>query len=83
MGRDEAAKKGTELQSLFDGVDLPDNTRRVYTAHWRQFEGWCATRSSRALPARPRLLIAYLAMLAAEGLSASTLRRLHRDCQGA
>ncbi|WP_437298344.1 integrase [Sorangium sp. So ce426] len=79
MGCDEAVKNGTELQSVFDGVDLPDNTRRVYSAQWHHFVGWCATRASlgrpaRALPARPRLVVAYLAALAEGGRSASTLR---------
>ncbi|CAN91442.1 MULTISPECIES: tyrosine-type recombinase/integrase [Sorangium] len=74
MDRDEAAKTSTELQSLFEGVALSDNTRRLYVAQWRKFVGWCAARPSLALPARPRLLILYLAMLAEERLSASTLK---------
>jgi site-specific recombinase XerD len=74
MDRDEAAATSRELERLFEGVDLPETTRRGYSAHWRQFAAWCAARSSLALPARPRLLVLYLAMLAEEGMSPSTLR---------
>ncbi|WP_437769765.1 integrase [Sorangium sp. So ce764] len=73
MDRDEATKTSTELQRLLDGVELSDNTRRVYAAQWRRFAGWCAARPSCALPARPRLLVLYLAMLAEERPSASRL----------
>ncbi|WP_437899336.1 integrase [Sorangium sp. So ce124] len=74
MDRDEAAKTSTELQSLFDNVALSDNTRRLYAAQWRKFAAFCAARPSPALPARPRLLVLYLAMLAEERPSASTLK---------
>ncbi|MGK3996439.1 integrase [Sorangium sp. So ce1024] len=74
MDSDDAAKRSIELQSLVDAADLPDNTRRVYAAQWRQFAAFCAARASLALPARPRLVVVYLAMLAEEGLSAAMLR---------
>ncbi|CAN91441.1 MULTISPECIES: integrase [Sorangium] len=74
MDRDEAAKRGAEFHDVFDGASLPDNTRRVYSAQWHHFVGWCVTRASLALPARPRLVVAYLAALAEGGRSASTLR---------
>jgi integrase len=74
VNRTEATKRSAELQSLLDGADLPENTRRVYAGQWRQFAAWCAARCSLALPARPRLVALYLAALARERLAPSTLR---------
>lgn len=74
--RSEAARISAELQSLFEdeGADLPLNTRRAYGAQWRQFAEWCTHRRWLALPARPRLVVIYLAALAQEQLSPGTLR---------
>lgn len=74
MNRREATKRSIELQSLLDQAPLPINTRRVYAAQWRQFAAWCAARGSLALPARPRLVVLYLAELARERLAPSTMR---------
>src|SRR4051812_44211989 len=74
MNRREATKRSIELQSLLDQAPLPVNTRRVYAAQWRQFAAWCAARGSVALPARPRLVVLYLAELARERLAPSTMR---------
>ncbi|WP_437971103.1 integrase [Sorangium sp. So ce260] len=74
MNRNEAVKRSAELQGLLDAAELPDNTRRVYAAQWRQFVAWCAARCSLALPARPRLVVLYLVSLAREGLAPSTLK---------
>ncbi|WP_437580595.1 integrase [Sorangium sp. So ce887] len=74
MNRNDAAKRSAALQGLLDAAELPDNTRRVYAAQWRQFAAWCAARCSLALPARPRLVVLYLASLAREGLAPSTLK---------
>lgn len=73
MERDDAVKTSIDPRGLFQGVDLSDNTRRLYAAQWRRFAGFCAARPSRALPARPRLLVLYLATLVEERPSASTL----------
>ncbi|WP_437621203.1 integrase [Sorangium sp. So ce1151] len=63
-----------DLESIFDIAELPHNTRRLYAAQWRQFAAWCAARGAVALPARPRLLVLYLAALARDGLAAATLK---------
>ncbi|WP_437621204.1 integrase [Sorangium sp. So ce1151] len=65
---------GLEQENPFDTAALPDNTRRLYGAQWRQFAAWCAGRDAVALPARPRQVALYLAFLARERLAASTLR---------
>jgi site-specific recombinase XerD len=72
--RSEATQRSLELQSVFDNADLPDNTRRVYGVQWRQFAVWCAERGSLARPARPRVVVLYLAMLRREQLAPATLK---------
>lgn len=74
MNRAEAAQRSTELQSMFDDTDLPDNTRRVYGVQWKQFAEWCAVRGSLACPARPRVIVLYLVMLGHERLAPATLK---------
>ena len=49
------------------------NTRRAYNQAWRRFEAWAANRG-RPLPASPELVAAFLAELAEEGKSVSTIR---------
>lgn len=72
--RDKAARPTAELESLFDGSEMSINTRRAYGVQWGQFTAWCSERGWLALPARPRVVVLYLAELARERLSAGTLR---------
>ncbi|AUX20870.1 hypothetical protein SOCEGT47_013460 [Sorangium cellulosum] len=72
--RSITARANAELQKLFDGAEMPINTRRAYGVQWRQFAAWCSERGWLALPARPRVVVLYLAELAGEGLSPGTLR---------
>ena len=51
-----------------------DNTRRVYAAQWRIFQGWCGDVGLRALPADPLTVARYLAVRAGSGASVATLR---------
>ncbi|WP_434043550.1 MULTISPECIES: integrase [Sorangium] len=74
MSSSEAERSRSGLESVFDGVELPHNTRRLYAAQWRQFMAWCAARGAVALPARPRLLVLYLASLARDRLAPATLK---------
>ena len=53
---------------------LSDNTRRVYGAQWRLFEGWCDEVGLSALPAEPLTVARYLAARAGTGASIATLR---------
>ena len=51
------------------------NTRRAYNQAWRRFEAWVKDRGrGHALPATPAMVAAFLAELAEEGKSVSTLR---------
>ena len=53
---------------------LSDNTRRVYGAQWRIFEGWCADVGLMSLPAEPLTVARYLAARAGDGASIATMR---------
>ena len=53
---------------------LSDNTRRVYGAQWRIFEGWCDEVGLASLPAEPLTVARYLAARANSGASIATLR---------
>ena len=53
---------------------LSDNTRRVYAAQWRLFNGWCDEIGLRSLPAEPLTVARYLAARAGSGVSVATLR---------
>ena len=53
---------------------LSDNTKRIYTAQWRIFDGWCAQVGLRSLPAEPLTVARYLAARANTGTSIATLR---------
>ena len=57
------------LESVLSG-----NTRRVYGAQWRIFEGWCNEVGLRSLPAEPLTVARYLAARANSGTSIATLR---------
>ncbi|WP_437804543.1 site-specific integrase [Sorangium sp. So ce693] len=75
MTRYKAALPSTELERLFEGAAMSATTRRAYGVQWRQFTEWCSERGGwSALPARPRVVVLYLAELAREGLSAGSLR---------
>jgi hypothetical protein len=77
MDRKKSATRSAKLQGLFDRTEMDDDTRRVYSAQWSRFAAWCAARGSLALPARPRLVVLYLAHLAAvvrERPAPSTMR---------
>ncbi|WP_437971102.1 integrase [Sorangium sp. So ce260] len=74
MNSNEAVRRSAELLRLFDDAGLPDNTRRLYGAQWRQFVDWCTARGSLPLPARPRLVVLYLVSIARERLAPSTLK---------
>ena len=51
------------------------NTRRAYNQAWRRFEAWAKERGrGYPLPATPELVAAFLAELAEEGKSVTTLR---------
>ena len=53
---------------------LSDNTRRVYGAQWRIFEGWCDEVVLQSLPADPLTVARYLAVRANAGATIATLR---------
>ena len=53
---------------------LSDNTRRVYGAQWRIFQGWCDEVGLMSLPAEPLTVARYLAARAGSGASIATLR---------
>ena len=63
-------------QGVADALEsvLSDNTRRVYSAQWRIFTGWCDSVDLRALPADPLTVARYLAVRANAGASVATLR---------
>ena len=69
-----------ELRAADQGVAsslesvLADNTRRVYGAQWRIFEGWCADVGLTSLPAEPLTVARYLAARANSGASIATMR---------
>src|SRR5439155_2187709 len=50
-----------------------ESTKRRYRAHWGHFSAWCETRLLSSLPAAPATVRMYLAQLADEGVSASTI----------
>jgi site-specific recombinase XerD len=50
-------------------------TRRAYAADWRAFHTWCESVKEPPLPARPETVARYLALLADQGLKASTIVR--------
>ena len=66
-----AADQG--VASALESV-LSDNTRRVYGAQWRLFEGWCDEVGLRSLPAGPLTVARYLSTRAGTGASIATLR---------
>ena len=53
---------------------LSDNTRRVYGAQWRIFQGWCDEVGLMSLPAEPLTVARYLAARAGGGASIATIR---------
>ena len=53
---------------------LSDNTRRVYGAQWRIFQGWCDEVGLQSLPAEPLTVARYLAARPNAGASVATLR---------
>ena len=53
---------------------LSDHTRRVYSAQWRIFTGWCGDVGLVSLPADPLTVARYLAVRAGSGASVATLR---------
>jgi integrase len=64
---------------------IPDNTRRSYASHWKQFTKWCAENGRVARPATAETVAAYMGHLADRGLAESTMaarlaaiRALHR-----
>ena len=63
-------------QGVADALEavLSDNTRRVYAAQWKLFDGWCGDVGLRSLPAEPRTVACYLAARAGDGASIATLR---------
>jgi hypothetical protein len=52
---------------------LAQSTQRVYGHGWRQWERWCSTRQSSALPASPAMICAYLTERASAGALVPTL----------
>ena len=63
-------------QGVADALEsvLAGNTRRVYGAQWRIFEGWCDGVGLSALPAEPLTVARYLAARAGSGAAIATLR---------
>jgi integrase len=64
---------------------VPENTRRSYASHWKQFIQWCAAEGRVSRPAAAESLAAYMDHLADRGLGESTMearlaaiRALHR-----
>jgi integrase len=51
------------------------STRRAYASDWRSFAGWCAQRSTPALPAAPVTVAAFLAAEADRGFRPVTVAR--------
>ena len=51
-----------------------DNTRKNYASQLRQFQSWCQQENYSALPAQPEVVAAYVAELADEDKSMSTIR---------
>ncbi|RLV50909.1 hypothetical protein D9V37_02925 [Nocardioides mangrovicus] len=52
---------------------LAASTRHVYGHGWRQWERWCSTRQTSALPASPAMICAYLTERASQGALVPTL----------
>jgi integrase len=52
-----------------------ESTTRAYAGDWGRFVVWCEASGETPLPARPLVIASYLAHLAGEGLSVSTLSR--------
>ena len=52
-----------------------ENSKRAYTADWRDFTAWCDERQLASLPAEPGTLAAYLAQLADDNYKVSTIER--------
>ena len=63
-------------QGVADALEsvLSDNTRRVYGAQWRIFQGWCDEVGLQSLPAEPLTVARYLAARANAGASIATMR---------
>ena len=51
-----------------------ENTRRNYAGQYRKFRAWCEREDQSALPAQPEVVAAYVAELAEDGKSMSTIR---------
>ena len=51
-----------------------ENTRRSYGSQFRKFGAWCEREGQSSLPASPEVVAAYVAELAEEGKSMSTIR---------
>ena len=51
-----------------------ENTRRNYAGQYRKFRAWCEREKQSALPAQPEVVAAYVAELAEDGKSMSTIR---------
>ena len=51
-----------------------ENTRRNYAGQYHKFRAWCEREDQSALPAQPEVVAAYVAELAEDGKSMSTIR---------
>ena len=51
-----------------------ENTRRNYAGQYRKFRAWCEREDQSTLPAQPEVVAAYVAELAEDGKSMSTIR---------
>lgn len=51
-----------------------ENTRRMYTSAWAEFEAFCKAHGGMTLPAQPQMLVDYLTQLADAGQRVSTIQ---------
>ena len=67
------------LEALDDGIheyaqaSLAEGTSRIYEAHWKTFQKWCATLKFEPLPTLPAVMARYATALAKSGKKWSTI----------
>jgi integrase len=65
----------TEAEASYVEASRAENTRRGYTADWREWVTWAAENGYAALPAQPEAISRYLTELARHGAKIGTMSR--------
>ena len=75
-----AGLTGGDVEMIRQSLDqsVSDNTKAAHASAWRNFEDWAEGRTSRALPASPQLVAAYLTHLVDDRRLAVATVRLHK-----